>query len=124
MERDIFKKGYRHLLGPAEMSFCFIEDHRNAYPVRTLCAVLEVSPSGYYACWDRPESVRHVADRGLTAEIRRIHTAAGKFHQPRVRLRRSAGGIAADQTVDRAGHSRQRPRRRQLPHRVQRGVGA
>ena len=30
------------------MRFCFIEDHRNAYPVRTLCAVLEVSPSGYY----------------------------------------------------------------------------
>ena len=52
------------------MRFCFIEDHRNAYPVRTLCAVLEVSTSGYYAWRDRPESARHVADRGLTAEIR------------------------------------------------------
>ena len=41
--------------------------------MRTLCAVLEVSPSGYYAWRDRPESARHVADRGLTAEIRRIH---------------------------------------------------
>ena len=50
------------------MRFCFIEDHRNAYPVRTLCAVLEVSPSGYYAWQDRPESARHVADRGPTAE--------------------------------------------------------
>ena len=54
------------------MRFCFIEDHPNAYPVRTLCAVLEVSPSGYYAWRDRPESARHVADRGLTAEIRQI----------------------------------------------------
>jgi transposase InsO family protein len=55
------------------MRFCFIEDHRNAYPVRTLCAVLEVSTSGYYAWRDRPESARQAADRGLTADIRRIH---------------------------------------------------
>jgi putative transposase len=55
------------------MRFCFIEDHRNAYPVRTMCAVLEVSPSGYYAWRDRPESARRAADRGLAADIRRIH---------------------------------------------------
>ncbi|WP_439399975.1 hypothetical protein ACRQ5Q_27020 [Bradyrhizobium sp. PMVTL-01] len=30
-----------------EMSFRFIEDHRDAYPVRLMCAVLEVSPAGY-----------------------------------------------------------------------------
>jgi hypothetical protein len=28
------------------ISFRFIEDHRNTYPVRLMCAVLEVSPSG------------------------------------------------------------------------------
>jgi putative transposase len=55
------------------MRFCFIEDHRSAYPVRTMCAVLEVSSSGYYAWRDRPESARDVADRGLAVEIRRIH---------------------------------------------------
>lgn len=32
------------------MSFRFIEDHREAYPVRLMCTVLEVSPAGYYAC--------------------------------------------------------------------------
>ena len=26
------------------MSFCFIEDHRDAYPVQLMCSVLEVSP--------------------------------------------------------------------------------
>ena len=31
------------------MSFRFIEDHRDVYPVRVLCDVLEVSPAGYYA---------------------------------------------------------------------------
>jgi transposase InsO family protein len=38
-----------------------------------MCAVLEVSPSGYYAWRDRPESARRAADRGLAADIRRIH---------------------------------------------------
>jgi putative transposase len=55
------------------MRFCFIEDHRNAYPARTMCSVLEVSPSGYYVWRDRPESARRAADRGLAADIRRIH---------------------------------------------------
>lgn len=32
-----------------DMSFRFIEDHRDTYPVRLMCAVLEVSPAGYYA---------------------------------------------------------------------------
>jgi hypothetical protein len=31
------------------MRFCFIEDHRTAFPVRAMCSVLEVSASGYYA---------------------------------------------------------------------------
>ena len=55
------------------MRFRFIEDHRTAFPVRVLCAVLEVSASGYYAWRGRPESARAMADRGLAADIRRVH---------------------------------------------------
>jgi transposase InsO family protein len=67
------------------MRFCFIEDHRDAYPVRAMCAVLEVSPSGYYAWRDRPESARHVANRGLAADIRRIHAdTRAVYGSPRV----------------------------------------
>ena len=40
MERDVLKKSHRHLLGSSEMRFCFIEDNRQVYPVRLMCAVL------------------------------------------------------------------------------------
>jgi putative transposase len=53
------------------MSFRFIEDHREAYPVCVLCAVLEVSPTGYYAWRSRPPSTRSMANRELVAAIRR-----------------------------------------------------
>ena len=68
------KKGHRHLLGPAEMRFRFIEDHRAMFLVRVMCAVLEVSASGYYAWRRRPESTRAQENRALVVDaIRRVH---------------------------------------------------
>ncbi|SHL98622.1 hypothetical protein SAMN05444389_102509 [Paracoccus solventivorans] len=31
------------------MTFGFVDEHRHVWPVRTICAVLGVSVSGYYA---------------------------------------------------------------------------
>jgi len=67
------------------MSFRFIEDHRDAYPVRLMCAVLEVSPAGYYAWRERPESARATANATLLAEIRQVHRDSGqRYGSPRV----------------------------------------
>jgi hypothetical protein len=67
------------------MSFRFIEDHRDTYPVRLMCAVLEVSPAGYYAWRERPVSARAGSNSALLAEIRQVHRDSGlRYGSPRV----------------------------------------
>ena len=75
------------------MSFRFIEDHRDAYPVRVLCTVLEVSPAGYYAWRARPQSLRSAANGELVAAIRRVHRdSGGRYGSPRVHAALRAQG--------------------------------
>ena len=79
------------------MSFRFIEDHRDAYPVRLMCAVLEVSPAGYYAWRDRPVSERAKSNATLLAAIRHAHRdSSGRYGSPRVHavLQRQGGGAS------------------------------
>src|SRR3984893_14278606 len=55
------------------------------FPVRRMCAVLDVSPAGYYAWRGRPESYRSRADRALLAEAQRLHGDSNRRHgSPRV----------------------------------------
>ena len=51
----------------------FIRQHRGRHTVRTLCRLLGVSRSGYYAWGARPESERVGKDRALLARIETIH---------------------------------------------------
>lgn len=79
------------------MSFRFIEDHREAYPVRLMCTVLEVSPAGYYAWRERPVSTRATSNSALLAEIRQVHRESGeRYGSPRVHavLRRQGRGVS------------------------------
>jgi putative transposase len=67
------------------MRFRFIEDHRTVFPVRVMCAVLEVSASGYYAWRERPDSRRAAANRELLTEVRRVHAdSRRRYGSPRV----------------------------------------
>lgn len=55
-------------------------------PLRTVCRVLRVSPSGYYDWRDRAPSARSISDAVLTEQIRCVHQASdGTYGMPRVR---------------------------------------
>jgi putative transposase len=50
--------------------------HQAVHPIATMCRVLGVSRSGYYAWRERPLSMRARADVKLSAEIQAIHRAS------------------------------------------------
>jgi putative transposase len=69
------------------MSFCFIEDHRDTYPVQLMCSVLEVSPAGYYAWRLRPQSARSAANCELLSAIKQVHQDNhGRYGSPRIHI--------------------------------------
>jgi putative transposase len=45
--------------------YAFIKAQEQAYPVRRLCRIMGVHPSGYYAWRTEPDSARTVDDRRL-----------------------------------------------------------
>lgn len=55
------------------------------FPVRKLCRVLQVSPSGYYAWLDRPPSRRVLDDAVLSERIRTMHAGSdGNYGSPNI----------------------------------------
>ena len=67
------------------MRYQFIEDHRAMFPVRRMCKVLEVSPSGYYAWRRRPPSAREMANQELMRKIEVVFEESGEtYGGPRV----------------------------------------
>ena len=64
-----------------------------SYPVRRMCGLLGVSPSGYYAWLDRAPSARQLADRELRDRITDIHSRSlGTYGAPRVHAELLAEG--------------------------------
>jgi putative transposase len=62
--------------------------------VATVCRVLGVSASGYYAWRHRPWSARAQADRALLEQIRAIHEhSRGTYGAPRIQAELAARGI-------------------------------
>jgi putative transposase len=55
------------------------------YPVRAMCRVLGLSPSGYYAWLRRPPSRRAIQDEALLRELERIHKRSRRtYGRPRL----------------------------------------
>lgn len=63
------------------------------YHVATMCRVLGVSPSGYYAWRNRPASARARADAALSARLRALHARSrGTYGAPRLQAELAAQG--------------------------------
>ena len=68
--------------------------NRAVHSVATMCQVLGVSASGYYAWRDRAASARHVADAKLLEQIRTWHRRSrGTYGAPRLHRDLRAAGV-------------------------------
>jgi putative transposase len=67
------------------VKYACITLYHGAFPVRLMCRVLEVAPSGYYAWRKRPTCAHAIADERLLLHVRGAHTASdGTYGAPRV----------------------------------------
>ena len=67
------------------MKYACITLYQREFPVRLMCRVLEVAPSGYYAWRKRPTCAHAIADERLLLHVRGAHTASdGTYGAPRV----------------------------------------
>ena len=68
--------------------------HQGTHRVATVCRVLGVSASGYYAWQARPLSTRAQTDRALLERIRTIHDRSrGTYGAPRIHAELAADGV-------------------------------
>jgi len=71
-----------------------VSEHQAHYPIATMCRVLEVSTSGYYAWRQRPPSPRAREDARLRTRIERIHAdSRGTYGSPRVHAELAEDGV-------------------------------
>jgi putative transposase len=68
--------------------------HQASYPIATMCRVLGVSTSGYYAWRHRAPCARSTTDAALLRRIRVIHGASsGTYGAPRIHAELAAEGM-------------------------------
>jgi len=71
-----------------------VKAHQADFPVRTMCRVLGVSPSGYYEWLERPLSARAVRDREILERIEHHHLVSRcTYGAPRIHSDLSDEGI-------------------------------
>ncbi|MEN3033303.1 IS3 family transposase, partial [Chromobacterium amazonense] len=76
-ERDIPKKGRRILCQGVRVRYAFIRAHAQQFPIRRLCRVMSVHPSGYYAWISAPHSNRAQEDQRLLGPIKQAWLESG-----------------------------------------------
>jgi transposase InsO family protein len=75
------------------LSFRFVADHADEWPVAWMCEALEVSASGYYAWASRPDRATERRRQGLVAAIEEVHAEVKqRYGSPRVAAEPNARG--------------------------------
>jgi putative transposase len=75
--------------------FSFIEQHKDAWPIRLMCDTLEVSSAGFYAWRDRPASEQEKRREALLVEIAAVHAEVKqRYGSPRIHAELKAKGVA------------------------------
>jgi putative transposase len=75
------------------MTFRFIDQHKDQWPVRRLCETLAVSPAGYYAWRQRPRRTQKQWQDTLLVQIRAIHAEVkARYGSPRMHAELVARG--------------------------------
>jgi putative transposase len=72
-----------------------VRAHQAAYPIATMCRLLELSASGYYAWNKRAPSARSQSNAWLLERIRAVHErSGGTYGAPRVHAQLRQEGVA------------------------------
>jgi putative transposase len=76
------------------MKYGFMEEHREIYKVKSMCEVLKVSRSGYYAWSSRQPSRRQKANEELLERIWRVHSQSRRLYgSPRITAELNEDGV-------------------------------
>jgi transposase InsO family protein len=76
------------------MKYEYMDEHRERFGLKSMCKVLRVSRSGYYAWKNRIPSERQKANGELLERIREVHTKSRKLYgSPRITAELNDGGI-------------------------------
>lgn len=89
-----FREGGRP---PLQVMIAFVDEHRDTWPVKAMCASIELNERTYYASKARPPSARAVADEAHKVKIRAVWVANYSCYGPRrvhKQLRREGYRIA------------------------------
>ena len=101
---------------------------RDAHPVRLLCQVLAVTPSGYYRWRTQPRSARAIQDEGLAEQIAQVHRRSRHtYGAPRIVSELQTAGVHISRRrcarLMRARGIRGRKKHRRYPRTTESGHG-
>jgi transposase InsO family protein len=82
------------------LTFRFIADHQDEWPVRWMCGALEVSASAYSAWAARPDSPTEQWRRELVGAIEEVHAEVkGRYGSPRMAAELKARGYECSENT-------------------------